>query len=340
MKIKAIDIAEELGISKATVSLALNNKPGVSETTRQQVLECRKKLESRQAAAAASDSDLAGSVIKLVVFNCHNQMGDVINLRILSENTIDRIAKEWGAIAEVLYYDPSVDDPTTLLNYCASSRVRGIVVGGYEVEKNSRFIEEQLLALGKPTVIYDCNLSDNISCVIYNNSGAVHMCTERLAAAGHPDIIYFSRSITIYNYASRRIAFRDIVRDPESGITGRIVPLGTLVEEIEQNAIAYFTKHGVPDAMLLESYHVTIGVVKALRTLNISVPEETSFIGIDEVPDYMVGGLNFTHVTVPHVEKAVRAMDVLKYEITRSMDTKVKVYLNCKLVEGDTVKQC
>ena len=36
-KIKNKDIADALGISTAAVSLALNNKPGVSEETRQKV---------------------------------------------------------------------------------------------------------------------------------------------------------------------------------------------------------------------------------------------------------------------------------------------------------------
>ena len=48
MKVKAADIARELQISKATVSLALNNKPGVSEQTRQEILDCKKLLESRK----------------------------------------------------------------------------------------------------------------------------------------------------------------------------------------------------------------------------------------------------------------------------------------------------
>lgn len=45
MNVKSIDIARALGISKSTVSLALNGKPGVSEQTRQEVLVCKKQLE-------------------------------------------------------------------------------------------------------------------------------------------------------------------------------------------------------------------------------------------------------------------------------------------------------
>ena len=48
MRIKTVDIAKRLGVSKATVSLALNNKPGVSESTRKEVLDCKKQMELEQ----------------------------------------------------------------------------------------------------------------------------------------------------------------------------------------------------------------------------------------------------------------------------------------------------
>ena len=39
MKIKAAQIARDLGLSKATVSLALNDKPGVSEETKKMIFQ-------------------------------------------------------------------------------------------------------------------------------------------------------------------------------------------------------------------------------------------------------------------------------------------------------------
>lgn len=45
MKVKAADIARQLGLSKATVSLALNNKPGVSHKTKKMILEFIDKME-------------------------------------------------------------------------------------------------------------------------------------------------------------------------------------------------------------------------------------------------------------------------------------------------------
>jgi len=47
MKIKMVDIARHLGVSKATVSLAVNGKPGVNEETRRMVLECLEEIRLR-----------------------------------------------------------------------------------------------------------------------------------------------------------------------------------------------------------------------------------------------------------------------------------------------------
>ena len=45
MKVKAVDVARKLNISKATVSLALNDKPGVSQQTKEAVLRCIEEME-------------------------------------------------------------------------------------------------------------------------------------------------------------------------------------------------------------------------------------------------------------------------------------------------------
>ena len=39
MKVKSKEVAEALGVSTATVSLAINGKPGVNEETRKRILE-------------------------------------------------------------------------------------------------------------------------------------------------------------------------------------------------------------------------------------------------------------------------------------------------------------
>ena len=44
MALRAKDLAEMLGVSTAAVSLVLNNKPGVGEKRRQEILENKRPL--------------------------------------------------------------------------------------------------------------------------------------------------------------------------------------------------------------------------------------------------------------------------------------------------------
>ena len=44
MAFKIKDVAEVLGVSQATVSLVLNNKPGISDETRQRVMKKAEEL--------------------------------------------------------------------------------------------------------------------------------------------------------------------------------------------------------------------------------------------------------------------------------------------------------
>ena len=39
MRLKAKEIAKELGVSPATVSLALNDRPGINQETKQRILD-------------------------------------------------------------------------------------------------------------------------------------------------------------------------------------------------------------------------------------------------------------------------------------------------------------
>ena len=71
MNVKSIDIARALGISKSTVSLALNGKPGVSEQTRQEVLACKKQLEA-WGSAAGNVFETAGTKKKTADQDCQN----------------------------------------------------------------------------------------------------------------------------------------------------------------------------------------------------------------------------------------------------------------------------
>lgn len=75
MRVKAKDIAKELGLSTATVSLAINNRPGVNEDTRRRVLDY---LESK----TAEDESAGGNekIIRMLAFWKTGHIGTVLRI--------------------------------------------------------------------------------------------------------------------------------------------------------------------------------------------------------------------------------------------------------------------
>ncbi len=337
MKVKALDIAKELGISRATVSLALNNKPGVKEETRKQVLACKKRLETGE--DPHSDTAVKG-VIKVISVNNHLRgaaVGDEFDLWTIADALICRIAMQWGYVAEVLYYDPAEDSPAMLVASCKRSHIKGVIVSGSEMQFHDTSLLDCLRKIKKPTVIYDCDLGDEFSSVAFHNRGGAQMALDYLAAHGKKHILYLSRNISFFNYTERREGFLEALRRSGGNLTGSIVPMGNTINEISSNLKKYLAGAPLPDAFLTESYHVSIGAIKALQDLDLDLPGKISLIGIDEVPQYMTGGKKLTFIRIPHSEKIQWVMNTLKYEMFNSLETKIKMQVNCKLVEGDTV---
>ena len=79
-------------------------------------------------------------------------------------------------------------------------------------------------------------------------------------------------------------------------------------------------------------------LIRALQELGIRVPEEVSLAGIDALPSYLTGGMALTSVRVPHTERAYWTVQLLLKEISHPVKEKCKLYINCELVKGETVR--
>lgn len=338
MNVKAVDVARELGISKATVSLALNNKPGVSEKTRQLVLACMQRLEE----SGPSDRETLPEkqrIIKVIVMQRGLSVatGAEINLWTDVRDVFDKIAKSWGCVSQVQYFDLLRDQKTELLPSCNDSEVAGVVIFASEMRPSDH---EILNGIRKPLVVYDCDLdTDRYPCVVINNAGGAEMAAEYLIRHGKEDICYLARSLDLYNYNMRRVGFEAAMRKHGLNPEGRIRRMGTKIDEITDNLTHELSHMELPEAFITESYHLSLGLTRACRKNGIEIPKDVSMIAIDELPDFMVDGYQLTTIRVPHTERAVLTMELLRHEISRSSSTKSRIFTNCQMIERSSVSR-
>lgn len=107
----------------------------------------------------------------------------------------------------------------------------------------------------------------------------------------------------------------------------------------ESDASAQELPDKLPDAFIMENYQVSIGVMRALRQKNISVPEELSLIGIDELPEYLTGDIRMTALRIEHLERAHMAMVFLEQMIKGNVSGVFRTYSGCQLIDGRTIRK-
>lgn len=334
--IKAKEVARELGLSPATVSLAINNKPGVNEETRRKVLEYIRQFR----AAPADFGEKRGLAVKSVVCVNNNQLasGDIRQILTFSYQGMYEVIRKQG-MDLILCHVYNSGELKKLVEESRRDGTRGLIIQADE------FPDEELSVLNSadiPTVVFDNKWTDGKwDKICIDNQQAVWKALDYLYSHGCDNIMYFSNSYSIYNFEERRSWFRRYLLEKKNADPkGRILSLGETPGDIYANAVQYFkTCRTLPDGILTENFAVSISVIKALKDCGIRVPLDVSIMGIDKLPDYALTDYKFTYIDIKHESKAKKAVNVLMDRI-KEQDTKsfVQILFGTELVEGESVK--
>ena len=342
------DIARELGISKASVSLALNNKPGVSASTREAILACKKRLESSSPAGTAA-SGAAGSRKQVNILmasrGMHNIQGAELDLWTDVRMVFDRTFREEGISLGLIYLDVRNDQEVQdAVRTCAADDIVGVILQATEFQDQDL---AKFRGIRKPMVIYDfsCDyrFSDSIrplSFICINNRQAVHLAVTELYQKGNRDIIYLGMDIPMYNYESRKRAFLEEWQQlgfSDHDARRRLIRCSDSIDGSYRFMKDYLQHNALPQAFLTESYHLSIGAIRALTEAGVKIPLDVSIVGIDKIPDYLTSGLNLTCIRISHTERARWAAKALLREMETPDADRLQLYVNCQLVPGQTV---
>ena len=334
MKIKAADIARNLNLSKATVSLVLNNKPGVSEKTRRRIFDYIEEVtgEAERQKEEKNKQELENKNIIKVLF-IDNALRFVKNFELDvcpdSLTIFEQEARRMGCIISVTYASSTKkEDVERVVREANEENVAGVILYATEMQPDQF---PPFRAIRKPMVIYDNDLGNEYHCVTFGGVEGIRDCVDYLK--------YMANTQDIFNFQQRRAGFRAGLR--KNGLPlekESIYQLGETTSEVCEATLKYLDTHELPDAFIMENYQISIGVMRALRQKKISVPEDISLLGVDEIPDYLTGDILLTTLRTEHLERAHVAMLFLEQEMKGAISCKFKSFSTCKIIPGQTVK--
>ena len=311
--IKNKEIAEILNISPSAVSLALNNRHGVSEETRRRVIA----LRSGSMAAEFNDLQLQNISRGLFLFIVLKKHGNVITntpfFMSLSETLHQQAAVE-GYGLQISYFQPGTD----LQKYLYSLNVNqyeGLLVLGTEAEVADI---RMIAALNKPTVILDSWFdSEKMDCVLMDNESGVNQAVHHAYSMGHRRIGFLNSYVNVNNFKERFKAYRSTMESLGLAFDEKYVySIHSTLDGACADMCAILQKNPeLPTVFVCANDLVAMGAINAMSKFGLNVPQDISVIGFDDMPACEMISPPLTTIKVMKVLMGSKAMELLHQRI-------------------------
>lgn len=315
---KAKDLAKKLGVSPATISLVLNNKPGISDSLRKSLLEqiqslgCGEMLcESCREGAApgstapgrtspsgtASGSTAPGAgassgqvhtcrSIAYIIYHEHDYMEDMNDPYNFFSGVLEGIeAEAWEHnYCLIMLHAGRYKKATLEEQLRRAGNVAGVIVHPCTVTDP---IKETVRSLSVPCVFmdnYDTGSWQPPSVCVSNRQGMRHILGH-LTELGHRRIGYVCSGWESLLNQERRRCFREVLGD--LGMQCADADVFTAGQEVGIWDCAKLTEDlrragSLPTALVCENDRQAWRAIKALQSIGLRVPEDVSVAGFDD----------------------------------------------------------
>ena len=342
------DVAREAGVSPATVSYILNETPGLSFTpeTREKVMSAVEKLHyvANQAAKTLGSSRVQGNVqsklIGIVIPQTENKrkeshimFGNPFYGTFLSAVELELRKAGYHLILS------GTNNGQSYFEVVKSRTLDGVIIlGAYPAEDVEEYKRYKV-----PAVLVDCYGSDDafFYSVRTNDRQGGYMATKHLIEKGHRNIAIVTGELKENGVNSERyMGYLDALK--EAGIK----PLKKNVFEgyVDYKYGAEVAKKIVKDASQCTAIFATsdiaaIGVMNGLRELGLSVPDNYSIIGFDDVEYAKMCFPGLTTIRQNISKKGSQAAQLMIAAATNHGLPREEQLIPMELIERGTVKE-
>lgn len=338
------EVASELSVSPATVSNAYNRPDQLSAELRERVFETARRMgyTGPDPAARSLRRRRAGAVGVLYTDRLSYAFADPVSVMFLEGIAT---ATEGAGLGMLLI-------PGGALRERDPEAIGNAVVDGFVIYCMAENDPLATAALDRqlPTVLVDQPEIGGIPSVGIDDEGAARAAAAHLIELGHRHLGVVSFELALNapgGIADRRRQSEATYRPSRSRLKGYAsavedadrswdeVPVYECTENApSQGRIAaeyLLSREPRPTALLCLSDQLAVGAYEAAREMGLSVPEDLSVVGFDDIPAAARMDPPLTTVYQPHVEKGVRAGELLISQL-RGEESSVSELLPARLV--------
>lgn len=334
------EIANLIGVSPATLSLVINNKPGIADTTRHKVLfKLREHGFTDLIKNANNDSSMQN--IGFIVFKKNGQVLDQSPFFMLILDSMSMTARKNGY--NLLYQ--YIDCRTPLeeqLNNLTQMNLCGLIIFATEMQLSDLHYFDKMQI---PRVMLANSFPKaNVDCVSINNLLGAYQAIEYLFKMGHRNIGYLKCKTDENCFSERDSGYKDAVKNLGLKLLPENIFELSFSEEKSYIEFREILSHNrkLPTAFVADDDIMAAGVMKALKEYNITVPEDVSIIGFCDRPLCRMVDPPLTTIQIPRYSYGSMAVELLlvrirNKEMKEENNHSIKLQLGTELVERNSV---
>lgn len=321
-KVTIADVAEEAGVSTGTVSAVINNKSSVRTETRRHVLSAIDLLgytPSRSAQNLGSKRRVDGgdtNVLGVIVKEANNPFYSEVVMG------VHDVVKEEGYRMYVSTSEGQYEEEGNLITSFRERQLDGAIIAPVIHENVDLSHLFTLRRTNFPFVLLERIQGLRSSVVSIDNVEAGKKAVAHLLDHGHERVVHFAGPPYTQHTRDRirgvQVAFSESNARFSEDV---IVNAGAHMEDGYRVAKAMFeeiNRASRPTGVTCFNDLVALGVLRALAELDLTVPDDVSVVGCDDIPTAAYLSVPLTTVRAPKYEMGQRAADLLLEHLSTS----------------------
>lgn len=282
MAVTIRDVASKAGVSIATVSKVLNNKPSISGETREHVLQVMKELNYHPNAQASNFArKCSDNIVFLAVTQAHTAFHNPHMFEIMcgAQQIISKKKYNFSFVG-VPDKETALKEATEIIGRKTAD---GILIHGSATSKE---LVELLVQSGYPHVIIGRPTFSNTACWIdINNRVSGEIATKYLLQCGYTKIAFIGGAEQDEISKHRLQGFLATMHRNGMTVPASSIKYGTyskasgfsMMEELLRNSY-------VPEVIICEDNQIAMGAASAIEKHGMSVPKDIGMITFDDYP--------------------------------------------------------
>lgn len=330
MKATIKHIAKLANVSPTAVSMALNNRKGVSQKTRERILRIAKELNYTPNYAARSLIRKQSHTLGLLISNIADpfyskliqgieEKANALGYSIIVSNTANSLTKEKQGVSTlvskgvdgIIFSTVTVDDPN----------IDGLIEEGFP------FVVTNRMPLNHSS-------ADKIDYVVIDEHSGGYKAIEHLYKLGHDRIAIIAGFMQVSTAVRRTSGAKQAMSDYDLKLNPRFFVECNYSRELGfQAAKRLLGLKNAPTAFFAQGDNMALGVREAILTSGLKIPEDIALVGFDNIDVSALTGIDLTTINAKEYEMGAIATETLVNKIEGNAPSMVsKIVLDVELV--------